>query len=85
MVWIRRQACVGLTAAPGGGAHPPPIPKAATERNKTMSKWICTATYTVDVPGCDLSRECTALIGAEDILPDEEVERILREGNPRRT
>ncbi len=47
-----------------------------------MSKWTCTATYTVDVDGCGLIRERTALIGAEDILPDEEVERILREGNP---
>lgn len=47
-----------------------------------MGKWICSVTYTVDVPGSDMSLEDTTLIGAEDVLPDEEVERILREGNP---
>lgn len=47
-----------------------------------MSKWVCSVTYTVDVEGCDLSRELTALIDADDILPDEDVERILREDNP---
>lgn len=47
-----------------------------------MKAWVCSATYTVDVEGCDLSMECTTLIGAGDILPDEEIERMLREDNP---
>ena len=49
---------------------------------KQPSKWLVNVTYTVDVEGCDLRRECTTMIARGAIAPDEEIEQMLQETEP---